>query len=130
MNKRLPKPQTEAQHQAAVVQWAQQPAVRNKWPQLKLLYHVPNGGSRDRVEGAHLKRQGVKKGVPDLCLPVPRGRYHGLYIELKTEKGKTGPEQEWWLRELNEQGYSAFVCRGWEAAVRTLEWYLELEAQI
>ena len=56
---------------------------------MKLLHHIPNGGNRDVVEARHLKQQGVKKGVPDLHLPVARGSYHSLYIEMKAETGRT-----------------------------------------
>ena len=73
-----------------------------------------------------LKLMGGRAGVPDLCLPVPRGKYHGLYIELKTVTGRATAEQEWWGDRLLEQGYFWEVCHGWESAVRVLEWYLEL----
>ena len=126
VKKRMPKPITEAQHQAAVIAWSEQTSVRAKWPLLKLLHHIPNGGNRDVVEGAHLKHQGVKRGIPDLCLPVARGTYHGLYIEMKTETGETRPEQYWWIQTLNDHGYFAEVCHGWKSAVRVLEWYMGL----
>ena len=58
---------TEAQHQQCVLKWSQQPHIRAQWPELSLLFHIPNGGTRDAVEGRHLKQQGVKPGVPDLC---------------------------------------------------------------
>lgn len=118
---------TEAQHQAALFNWAW--LVRNRYPELALLYHIPNGGSRNKAEAANLKRQGVKPGVPDLCLPVPRGQYHGLYIELKTEKGRTSTAQDWWIRELNAQGYFTEVCHSWESAVRVIEWYMNLKGE-
>lgn len=118
---------TEAQHQTALFKWAIQPTIRAKWPCLKLLFHVPNGGTRDPIEAKHLKQQGVKAGVPDLQLPVPRGGYHGLWLEMKTESGTTSPAQDWWIAELSEQGYFATKCHGWESAVRVLEWYLSLE---
>lgn len=92
------KRKSEAQHQSAVMKWSQQPSIRQRWPCLCLLHHIPNGGRRDPIEARHLKEQGVKPGVPDLCLPVPRGRFHGLYIELKTQRGHATPEQEWWGR--------------------------------
>lgn len=117
---------SEAQHQAAVIKWSQQSSVRRQWPELALLHHIPNGGNRDAVEGKHLKQQGVKRGVPDLCLPVPRGHYHGLYIEMKTEMGHTSPEQEWWGERLAAQGYMWRVCHGWQSAVEVLEGYLQL----
>lgn len=117
---------TEAQHQANVIKWSQQPSIRSKWPELKLLFHIPNGGYRDAVEGRHFKQQGLRAGVPDLCLPVARGKYHALYIEMKTEQGKLSTEQDWWGKQLLEQGSYWQVCYGWKDAVATLEWYLGL----
>lgn len=117
---------TEAQHQANVIKWSQQPSIRAQWPELALLHHIPNGGSRDAIEGKHLKQAGVKAGVPDLCLPVPRGQYHGLYIEMKTETGCTSNTQEWWGKHLAEQGYFWEVCHGYQSAIRVLQWYLRL----
>lgn len=120
------KKASEAQHQAAVFKWSRQPAIRRQWPELALLHHIPNGGSRDPVEAKHLQQQGLKPGVPDLCLPVARGRYHGLYIEMKTDEGKASLEQKWWGEHLLAQGYMWEVCHGWQAAVAVLEWYLSL----
>ena len=117
---------SEAQHQAYVIKWSQQPSIRRQWPELALLHHIPNGGTRDPIEAKHLKQQGVKSGVPDLCLPVPRGQYHGLYIEMKTESGHTSDAQEWWGERLQAQGYVWRVCHGWQAAVAALEWYMQL----
>lgn len=116
---------TEAQEQKAIFDWSRQPTVRGQYPELKLLHHIPNGGKRDAIEAKHLKAQGVKKGVPDLCLPVARGPYHGAYIELKTQTGRVRPEQTWWLEELKAQGYYAVVCRGWREAVSALTGYLD-----
>lgn len=72
-------------------------------------------------------RQGVKAGVPDLHLPVARGGYHGLYIELKVGSNKPTQLQKKWLSNLNEQGYLAVVCYGWQQAAEQLINYLELE---
>ena len=117
---------SEFKHQCNVIKWSMQPLIREKWPCLKLLHHVPNGGSRDKIEAANLKRTGVKSGVPDLCLPVPKGQYSGLYIEMKNESGKTSLEQNWWIEELNKVGNFAEICHGYESAIRVLEWYLSL----
>lgn len=113
----------ESAEQAAVFQWA---AYRTGvYPELDLLYHVPNGGSRNPIEAARLKAQGVKAGVPDLVLPVARGKHHGLYIELKRQKGgRLSDDQKKWLDELTEQGYLAVRCDGAEAAIKTIEDYL------
>jgi len=95
---------------------------------LDLLYHVPNGGSRRKSEAGRFKAEGVKAGVPDICLPVARNGLHGLYIELKRKKGgRTSKEQEQWIRWLDGQGYLAVVCKGWEEAANLIERYLRNE---
>ena len=120
-----PEP-TEEQEQRTLCQWARM--HEGLWPELRLLYHIPNGGSRRKIEAAILKGLGVKSGVPDMCLPVPRGGQHGLYIELKRRKsGKLSPEQMQWLEALATQGYTAAVCRGCDQAIAMIERYLRGE---
>ena len=116
---------TEDGHQYAVMLWAAQESVRAKWPELARLYHIENERRCSPQEAARRRRMGVKRGVPDLCLPVARGGYHGLYIELKTPTGRTTVEQRWWLGNLNADGYCAFPCYGWKQARDLLLWYLE-----
>lgn len=111
--------------QECVIRWTQQPTIRSKYPELKLLYHIPNERKCSAQEGARLKRMGVKSGVPDLCLPVAKGKHHGLYIELKTKTGKLSDNQKWWQAELSRQDYLSAVCYGWEVAVKVLADYLE-----
>ena len=120
---------TEAQHQANVFRWTKQPKIRSKWPELALLFHVKNETAEGAGRVAADRIQGVKKGVPDLCLPVARGPYHGLWIEMKNERGRVSDAQQWWVSRLTEQNYMAAVCHGWEAAVKLLEWYLEGAAE-
>jgi hypothetical protein len=115
---------TEAEEQAALFQWAE--LAKGSRPQLWLLFAVPNGGSRHRLEAANLKRQGVKAGVPDICLAYPKGAYHGLYIELKVGKNKPSEEQKQWLRRLKAAGYMTAVCYGFLQAKETIERYLDL----
>lgn len=111
---------TEAQEQALVIEWAQYN------PRLKWLYAIPNGGSRDKREAANLKRQGVKRGVSDLFLPVPCRGYHGLYIEMKRTKGGTvSPKQREFIADMTANGYYAAVCRGAQEAIKLIEWYMK-----
>nr|DAW56637.1 MAG TPA: Nuclease [Bacteriophage sp.] len=114
----------ESEHQRALFRWTL--IQRGKYPELDLLFHIPNGGSRHPVEAANLKRQGVMAGVPDLFLPVPRADYHGLFIELKTGRGRLSEKQEAWLTALSQQGYAAMVCYGWECAAQEILKYLEM----
>lgn len=119
--------QHEANEQEALFRWAA--FARGRFPEIDLLYHIPNGGSRNQKEAANLKRQGVKAGVPDLCLPVARGKYHGLYIEMKYGKNKTSEKQNEWLDALQRQNYAVAVCYGWEEAQILLTKYLEMRGE-
>lgn len=117
--------QHEANEQEALFDWAA--FMSGRYPELELLYHIPNGGSRNTIEAANLKRQGVKAGVPDLCLPVARGHFHGLYIELKHGSNKPSENQTRWIAALRIQGYVAEVCYGWQQAVEVITEYLNSE---
>lgn len=122
MQKRV---QYEANEQVKLFRWAEYQT--NKHPELKLLYHIPNGGSRNRIEAANLKRQGVKAGVPDICLPVPSREYHGIYIEMKHGTNKATARQTEWLSALSGQGYAVAICYGWEQAAKLICQYLKIE---
>lgn len=113
----------ESAEQKKLFEWAT--LMRGKLPALSLMYHIPNGGSRHIAEAVALRRQGVKAGVPDICLPVACGQYHGLYIELKRPGGGTLSEaQREWITNLNGKGYKAVVCQGFSEAKDTIEKYL------
>ena len=100
---------------------------RGRYPEIALNYHVPNGGIRKKAAAGRFRAEGVKAGVPDLCLPVARGGFHGLYIELKRQKGsKTSDDQKAWLSNLEEQGYFVALCKGWEAAAKVITEYLTM----
>ena len=117
------KKMSEAQEQATVIEWALY--NQNRYPELKLLHHIPNGGRRDARTGAMMKRQGVKAGVPDLHLPVSRGKYHSLYIEMKTDKGRPTETQKEWLDALNAEGNMAVICHSAEEAIAVIKLYLK-----
>lgn len=115
---------TEAQEQTTLFQWAAMMA--GKWPEMRLLHHIANGGSRNPIEARHLKEQGVKAGIPDLFLPCARGGFHGLYIEMKRRKGgRVSIEQKKAIIALREQGYRVEVCEGWERARDVITAYME-----
>lgn len=88
---------------------------------------MPNGGYRDYYEGAKLKRMGVKSGVPDLCICLARGGYHGLYIELKRIfGGKLSDTQLVWRDILIKEGYMWREAKGSGECIRIVEDYLIL----
>lgn len=126
----LAKSGTESGHQRAVFCWAALNVTR--LPELRWLHHIPNGGSRGddarsrAIRGATLKAEGVRTGVADLCLPVKRGEWSGLYIEMK-KPGKlknTSAEQKEFGAFVQSQGFGWVVCDNWETAVKVLEEYL------
>lgn len=99
------------------------------FPVLSRLYAIPNGAYLARGAAGYfaLASAGLKKGVPDMCLPVARKGYHSLYIELKTETGKLSDDQRRWLSELRGDGNYSVVCVGSESAIECLTWYLSEE---
>lgn len=108
---------TEAQEQAAVVEFCD-------WAGIPV-FHIPNGGYRHQHTAYQLKRQGVKPGVPDLCVPVAREGCHGLYVEMKRAKGgRLSAEQRGWIELLRENGYRAEVCHGADEAIALISGYI------
>lgn len=115
---------SEDTEQINVIQWARWQQERH--PELKLLHHCPNGGSRNKAEAVKLKQMGVVAGIPDLCLPVPKGIYSGLYIELKYDRGTLQESQKEVLRELAKVRNYCAVCYGAEEAIKVIEEYINL----
>lgn len=116
---------TEDEEQMALFTWASHMAATGRLPELYWLYHVPNGGSRGPAEAGRFKAMGVKKGVPDVFLDVPRGGFHGLRIEMKRREGGTvSQDQRDWIDHYNQTGYRAVVCYGWDEAREEIEVYL------
>lgn len=108
---------TEQQEQFVAVNWLRKRNI--------LFYHVPNGGYRDYREAAKFKRLGVQPGVPDICVPVARKGYHGLYIELKRVKGGALSEtQQWWRDQLIAEGYLWYEAKGAADLIEFVENYL------
>lgn len=80
------------------------------------IYAVPNAAKRSDAGGAIMRAEGLRRGFPDLCLPVPRGIYPALYIEMKGRGGRVSVYQHEWHRRLIDQGNAVFVCFGCDAA--------------
>src|SRR5208337_746635 len=97
---------SEAAHQTALFCWAALPDIKAKYPELEMMFHIPNGGTRNKIEAGHLKAQGVKPGIPDIFLPVARGAWYGFWIELKVGNNKCSGEQNEYQAKLRDQGYA------------------------
>lgn len=112
---------TEDWHQKQLIQWAR------KYPWSQFLYHIPNETTGGMGWVMRNRQMGCRKGVPDLCMPIPMQGFNGLYIELKTERGRLEADQKKWLDALSTMGYRAEVCYGWEAARDLLKEYMQGE---
>ena len=122
----------ESDEQIALFEWAR--LNEAKYPELKLMFAIANGGKRNVREAARLKKEGVKPGVLDIFLSVSKfldngdeyksTYHHGLYIEMKSAKGKLSENQEWWVEQLRNQGYRVEVCRSWIEAKDVILDYL------
>ena len=115
----------EHDEQAALFRWAE--ANEGAHPELAMLHATPNGGYRPVHTAVMLKAEGVKAGYPDISLDVPRGRFHGLRIELKRAGGvgRVSAEQQEWIDRLRYYGYCAVVCYGAAEAQQCIMAYLQ-----
>ena len=96
-------------------------------PELNLIFAVPNAAKRTPRLGQWMKDEGMKPGVPDIVVPIPRAGFHGAFLEMKRKKGGVvSPEQNWWITALRERLYFVTVCYGWDDAKFELEMYLSL----
>jgi len=118
---------TEHEEQAALFRWLAFVGA-TVCPEALLAFAIPNAAKRSMALAAMMKAEGMKAGVPDVCLPVPRHGRHGLYIEMKRRKGgKESDEQKYWRICLNGMGYRAVVCRGYDEARAVFSEYLGIK---
>ena len=115
--------ESEAQAQAAVFDWARW--EQSQTPALKAMYHAANEGKRSVRAGADLKRQGMKPGVSDICLPYAAGGYNNLYVELKVGSNKATEEQLIFIDTINRIGGRAIIAYGSDAAIEVIKAYLD-----
>lgn len=101
--------------------------MQHEFPKLRLLHAIPNGGHRQYGTAVKLQKEGVKPGVPDLCLPVPIGGFNGLYVEMKRRDASPSDVsrvQRQWIAALIEEGYAVGVAKGSDAAQEIILSYL------
>lgn len=134
-SERLAASGTEDGHQMALFRWAYDPRTQALYPEVKWLFAIPNGGWRDKRTAALMRATGVKRDVPDICLPIRRGPWQVLWIELKRPASEDGVRragnvrkgQTDWLEHLKTQGHASISCVGWEAARDLIIQYLEFK---
>lgn len=110
----------ESDLQVACVNW-----FRAAYPHLRmLLFAIPNGGKRSIATAARMKKEGVVSGVSDLFLSVPKGEWHGFYIEMKAGDNKMTGNQEVFFQYAKKWGYKCEVVNSFDKFVREVEFYL------
>lgn len=109
---------SEYDEQVALINW-----FRFQFPKL-ILFSIPNGEFRHITTAIKLKKSGVLSGVSDLFLMKPNKKYHGMFIELKSAKGKLTDQQKYFLEQAKAQGYAASVCFSFEEAQAAITNYL------
>lgn len=99
-------------------------AMAHVKPAYALAYHIPNERKASVQRRITMAKAGVKKGIPDICVPVPNDKYHSLYIEMKVKPNKPSPEQIALLKHLNSVGNYAILCWSAAEAMEALDKYL------
>jgi len=115
---------SEHQQQAALFEWANKIAALEQHPELWSLFAIPNVGTGSAFRGAWMKAEGLKPGIPDTFLPIPRWGYHGYFIELKDTGKKPKKHQEFMMEYLANMGYKVDWFDDWELAANALINYL------
>lgn len=118
---RVPKV-NESQIQQSCINWfkAQYPRL---W-QDGVLFHIANEGVRLGGSGNRAKKEGLVRGVADLCLAMPRKGFGALYIELKKPGCYQRPSQKTWQESMERHGNKYVVVKSVESFMRVIQEYL------
>jgi hypothetical protein len=111
---------TESKIQSDCVQW-----FRTQYPRT-VIFAIPNGGNRNPITGAILKREGAMAGVADLFVMKCNPEFAGLFIEMKAGKGKASEAQEAFKHEVIVAGYAYYTCRSFDEFTSTVNKYMSL----
>jgi hypothetical protein len=104
-----------------------------KLPDTHWIHAIPNGGARSAASAGRLKAEGVRTGVWDVFVPVPRRGHHGLYLEFKRPEHRTHKnggltqEQVEFGMQAHTLGYKMKAVYTWREAALALLEYLEYD---
>jgi hypothetical protein len=113
---------SEHKEQSLLIKWCFRHA--DEFDGLDAIFSIPNGGNRDAITGAMLKREGLRAGIPDLMIPVAKRGKNGLFLEMKKRKGgKVSEKQLAWKTRLEALGYQVEVCKGFAEAQGAIRKY-------
>jgi hypothetical protein len=108
----------ESKLQRACIKW-----FKYQYPQ-EVIFAIPNGGKRSKIEAAIMKGEGVLQGVSDLFVMSGKNGYNGLFMEMKTGSNKLSPLQKEFIKTAQDKGYKAEVCYSFEEFIEKVTEYL------
>lgn len=103
--------------------------AQRQWPELELMYAIPNGARTSITVAKRLKAEGLRKGMLDVHLPVARRGYIGLWIEMKVKGNKLTPEQERKADLLRLNGHLVVTCYSGGEAIDAVRGYLDVSTE-
>jgi VRR-NUC domain len=109
---------SESSMQETIMEWC-------SWhpPLDEVVIHIANQRKCTKAYGGHLKKMGVKRGVSDLFVAMQAHGYPGMFVELKSEKGKLTGYQAGFLLSMKQQGYYVACCNNIDDTIKLLRWY-------
>ena len=110
--------------QKQCAEWLKKALMRHKLPQ-ELFWHVPSEGIRKPQYRAKLKLMGFRAGIPDIFLALPKGEYHGLFVELKKAGGSPSKDQKKLMSALSAQSYLCLVVNDFKTFTENVTYYIE-----
>ena len=114
---------TERQENFALMNW-----VNHQYEIREVFLHIANEYKGNAIGGKIRQRIGVKPGVSDYFLPIPKGNYHGLWIELKRKKNAIcSVNQKVWIEKMQNLGYAAYFCYGADEAIKCIKTYMDIK---
>lgn len=112
---------TEGSEQAAYFDFVRLKAKQDI--RYKLIHSTLNGAwlRGGPVGWAKLVKQGAAKGIPDIWCYLPIQNSLGFVAEFKSAKKKATQEQAQWLSTMQVLGWSAFIFRSANTAIKHTE---------
>lgn len=90
----------------------------------KNTYHFANERKCSLQYGKMLKKMGVKAGVLDLFISIPKQKKSGLWLEIKVKKNVLSPFQKQFMENQIKNGFAVACCWGIEAVQKVISLYL------
>lgn len=122
--RRAPRRSPEFDEQCALIQWCRIPANIARYPGLDLISASLNGVKLSKAQAGKAKAAGMLAGEHDLRIPVPRGGFVGLIVEMKAGKGRPTPAQLWYGERMEAEGHCVRYAWSWLDARAVIIAYL------